>query len=302
LVIAAAGRPDSAHLESARRAIAPPPELETRIKAFIATELGGVLPRSPDRGLDHYYTTVVLGTRAVDAFRVLAAHAPSTGLPLVDVGAGLGSFVLLSLLLDRPAVGVEPGAAELALAQARAVSLGLPPESFRRGTGEELPVPRAGAGAVLLQDVLEHVRDWRAVLAQAVRALAPGGALYVKGPSYGVRFFEPHYRVPWIPMLPRPLATRYLRALGRDPEYLRHIGFIRRGEVLRELRSLGLELFFPRVSKLGQPELISRAWARRLAALATRARVPSVIARGLAESPLQSAIDVVAVKPNSGTS
>jgi len=298
-VIAAPGALDSTRLELARRAIVPPPELEQRIKALIASELGGVLPPRPDRGLDHYYATVVRGTRAVDAFRGLAGHVPSTALPVVDIGAGLGSFVLLSLLLDQPTVGVEPGVAELDLARERAVSLGLPPESFVQGTGEELPVPPSGAAAVLLQDVLEHVRDWRAVLAQAARALTPGGALYVKGPSYAVRFFEPHYRVPWLPMLPHSLAAPYLRALARDPHYLRHIAFIRRGEVLRELRSLGLELFFPRVSKLGRPELINRAWARRVTALAVRARVPGAIARSLAESPLQSAIDVVAVKPTS---
>jgi hypothetical protein len=62
---------------------------------------------------------------------------------------------------------------------------------------------------------------------------------------------------------------------------------------MSELRTIGFELEFPRLAKLHEPSSVNRPWARRLAALA--ARVPA--AERLAESPLQSTIDVVARKP-----
>lgn len=272
----------------------PDPELDARVREHLRAQLGRVLPRDPGRGLDWYYDWVVLGSRSAEAFAVLRAHDRRPDLPWLDIGSGLGTFVLLARSRGRAAVGVEPGRAELELATERAARMqDAGREPFRHGQGEAIPHEDASMGGALLHDVLEHVGDWRTVLREAWRVLAPGGALYVKGPSYAVRFVEPHYRVPWLPLLPRPAARRYLRLLGRDAAYFEHIGYRRRGEVLRELRAIGFELAFPRLAKLHDPGSVNRAWARRLAA--TAARVPA--AERLAESPLQSTIDVVARKP-----
>lgn len=288
---------DITGVEDARRSLVPSPVLEKRIRSFIASQLAGVLPTAPARGLDPYFDTVVLGSRAVDAYRVVAGRMPAAGSPVIDVGSGLGTFVLLSRRLGLPAVGIEPGEDELALARERARELHLPPDLFRTGAGERLPFPDGSAGAVLMQDVLEHVSDWRAVLQEAARVLAPGGFVYVKGPSYSMRLFEPHYRVPWLPMMPRSLAQPYLRLLGRDPSYMDHIGYRRRGEVLTELRRLELVTSFPRLEKLGYPETINRPWARRLVRLTMGARLPARLAAAIAEGPFQSTIDVVAQEP-----
>ena len=56
----------------------------------------------------------------MDAYRVVAGRMPATGSPVIDVGSGLGTFVLLSRSLGLPAVGIEPGEEELALARERA--------------------------------------------------------------------------------------------------------------------------------------------------------------------------------------
>ena len=283
---------------AARAILDPGPELEQRIKAFIDDQLGGVLPRDPGRGRDRYYDAVVLGARALDAHRVLARELPVPDGPVLDVGSGLGSFVLVSNAVGRAAIGVEPGGAELELARERAARLGQPRDAFREGVGEQLPAADGEMAGVLLQDALEHVPDWRATLREAVRVLRPGGSLYVKGPSYAVRFFEPHYRLPWVPLLPRPLARRYLGATGRDPAYLEHVGYRRRGAVLRELRALGLELDFPRTWRVADPALVNRRAVRGVVAIANRAGPPGrALLRALADNPFQSTIDVVGRKP-----
>ena len=282
-----------------RERLRPAPALDAEVRAFLEAQLGRVLPPDRRRGLDWYYDWVVLGERSSEAYRVLSDHDARPDLPWLDIGSGLGTFVLVAALGGRDAVGVEPGPEEIALARERAASLpGGDPDAFSSGVGEALPYADASMGGALLHDVLEHVGDWRAVLREARRVLAPGAPLYVKGPSYAVRFVEPHYRVPWLPLLPRPLARRYLRALGRDVGYFEHLGYRRRGEVLSELRELGFELRFPRLEKLRRPDSVNRPWMRRAVELTgTPAGRPlRTVAERLAESPLQSTIDVVAVR------
>jgi SAM-dependent methyltransferase len=288
----------SLDLDALRERLRPGEELDARIRAFLGDQLGRVLPPDPRRGLDWYYDWVVLGSRSAEAFAILSAHDPRPDLPWLDIGCGLGTFVLLAELQGRDAVGIEPGEAELALGRERlAQALGGDGERLRAGVGESLPYAEGSMGGALLHDVLEHVADWRAVLREAWRVLAPGAALYVKGPSYAVRFVEPHYRVPWLPLLPKPVARRYLGALGRDTGYLEHLGWRRRGEVLGALRAIGFELQFPRLAKLHEPATINRGWMRR--AVETVSSVPPLTAAAetLAEGPLQSTIDVLARKP-----
>lgn len=281
-----------------REQLRPGPELDARVRAHLRDQLGRVLPADPQRGLDWYYDWVVLGSRSAEAFTILGRHDRRPDLPWLDIGAGLGTFVLLAELQGRSAVGVEPGEAEIALGRERlAERLDDGRDRLLAGVGEALPFGDASMGGALLHDVLEHVGDWRAVLREAYRVLAPGAALYVKGPSYAVRFVEPHYRVPWLPLLPKPVARRYLGALGRDTGYLEHLGWRRRGEVLAALRALGFEPHFPRLDKLRDPTAVNRAWVRRAVETVGSTPLLSSAAERLAEGPLQSTIDVVAVKP-----
>jgi len=281
-------------LTQLRERLRPEAELDERVRSHLREQLGGVLPADPERGLGWYYDWVVLGSRSFEAFEILSRHDRRPELPWLDLGSGLGTFVLLAQMRGRATLGIEPGTAEVQLARERAAALeGADPSAFTQGVGEALPYPDASMGGALLHDVLEHVGDWRVVLREAYRVLAAGAPLYVKGPSYAVRFVEPHYRVPWLPLLPRPIARRYLAALGRDVGYFEHLGYRRRGEVLAELRRLGFELEFPRLAKLRDPTAVNRPWARRLVELA--GRVPAT--ERLAEGPLQSTIDVIARKP-----
>lgn len=283
--------------EEARDLLRPDPALEQRIRTFLSDQLGRVLPSDPARGLAWYYEWVVLGERAREAWRYLDGAWVDRSLPLVDIGCGTGSLTLLANEVGGPAVGIEPGdEVELAVARWQACR-GTAPAPFLRAVGETLPFADASVGAVMLHDVLEHVRDWEAVLREVRRVLAPGAGVYVKGPSYAFRFVEPHYRVPWAPLLPKPIARRYLSLLGRDTDYLEHIGYRRRGAVLSRLLALGFELSFPRRQKLEDLGSINRASVRRVVAPFAGDGPLAGIGRALADQPLQSVIDVVARRP-----
>jgi SAM-dependent methyltransferase len=272
----------------------PDPALAARIRELISSQLGGVLPPAPARGVDRYYDWVVLGGRSLEAYRVVRRCRPPVEEPVLDVGCGLGSFVLLANRCGMAALGVEPSREELELARRRAAA-GDPSRTgpFLEAVGERLPFGRATFSAVVLHDVLEHVDDWRGVIRECRRVLVTGGIVYVKGPSYTVRFVEPHYLVPWLPLLPRPLARRYLAALGRDVSYFENVYYRRRGEVQRELVAQGFSLSFPRHAKLAEPETINREWVRRAASSVSRSAALSGLLKLAADNPLQSTIDVV---------
>lgn len=84
--------------------------------------------------------------------------------------------------------------------------------------GRRLPVGDGAFDFVLLNHVYEHVEDQEALFHETWRVLAPGGRAYV---AAGNRFalVEPHYRLPFLSWLPRPLADLYLRATRRGRAY-----------------------------------------------------------------------------------
>ena len=94
------------------------------------------------------------------------------GRRLLDVGAYIGVFVEVAREAGWDACGVEPSQWAVSQAQQR----GLP---VMQGTQETLRVGAGTFDVVTMWDVIEHVGDPPAELAQAHRFLKPGGLLAV---------------------------------------------------------------------------------------------------------------------------
>jgi SAM-dependent methyltransferase len=112
-----------------------------------------------------------------DTERALLESAGLPDRPLLEIGCGAGAN-LEHLGARRGSLGVDSSPGKLA--QARAA---LPRVGFVRGDAAALPVADASFDAVLVRDVLHHVVDRAAVLAEAARVLRPGGALAVIEPN-----------------------------------------------------------------------------------------------------------------------
>jgi SAM-dependent methyltransferase len=98
---------------------------------------------------------------------------------VVDAGCAFG-FGTAVLAPEHDAIGVERDAGYAAQARRRYPALRLV-----RGDVAALPLRSGAADAVLLLDVLEHLPDPAAALAEARRVLRSGGALVVSVPRRG---------------------------------------------------------------------------------------------------------------------
>jgi len=100
-----------------------------------------------------------------------------SGKVVVDVGCGGGLLAEELAALGAQVIGVDPAAASIATARKHASAARLDID-YRLGRGEQLPLGDGVADIVCCVDVLEHVADLDAVIAETARVLKPG-ALYV---------------------------------------------------------------------------------------------------------------------------
>lgn len=178
------------------------------------------------------------GPAASAANDIERAGIPIAGAAVLDLGAGLGTMSEELVLRGAHVIALEPGAAWAALTRRRVERHGHPFQLIE-GFGEDVPLPDASVDLVVSLQVLEHVKDPQKVLAEIWRVLKPGGSFYLACENY-LAFLEGHYRVPWFPLLPKPIAALYLRALGRDPTFLREsVTYVTYPGILRWCRKLG---------------------------------------------------------------
>ncbi len=109
-----------------------------------------------------------------------AAGERRSGRVLVD-GCGLGAYLARLDTDASQAVGLD-------IEQERACDAHLKTARVLCAAGESLPFPADYFDLVLSHEVLEHVQDDRAAVAEIVRALRPGGRLVLFCPNRGYPF------------------------------------------------------------------------------------------------------------------
>jgi ArsR family transcriptional regulator len=98
---------------------------------------------------------------------------------VLDVGTGTGKLLAILGPKAEQAVGIDASREMLALARANLDAAGLRQCQVRHGDMYMLPVPTGSFDLVTIHQVLHYAADPAAAIAEAARALRPGGRLIV---------------------------------------------------------------------------------------------------------------------------
>lgn len=140
------------------------------------------------------------------------------GKRMLDLGSGMGGLSVALLRahgndgLTLQSMDYNPDYCKIARLRAERYDLDL---NIAVAAGEALPYPARSFDCVVCLDVLEHVTDPYRVLSEIFRVLLPGGVVLTTVPNRHA-FRDPHYHLPLINWLPRPLAEGIIRRAGRS--------------------------------------------------------------------------------------
>jgi ubiquinone/menaquinone biosynthesis C-methylase UbiE len=146
---------------------------------------------------------------------------------VVDVGGGTGGVSAPLRAKVGGILVVEPSETLVRRGRRRHQRL-----AFAVGDGRALPLRDASVDAVLLVEVLHHVSDAAAVLAEAARVLRPGGSLLVEETEFGpglvgrLRYWAERALSGGVWPRSRTEISARLAALGLRPRLLDHEGFV----------------------------------------------------------------------------
>lgn len=167
----------------------------------------------------------------VEQWNYIASHIgieAARTMRFLEIGSGMGLFVLCGSLLGFHIVGVEPsqGAYEISSAIARILfEDNNHAQRVIQAQGNNLPFPDESFDMVVSFQTMEHVQHLPDLLCEVRRILVRGGTFFAQFPNYA-SFYEPHYGL-LAPLIAGKALTRwYLRMLARPTMFLNHLQWI----------------------------------------------------------------------------
>lgn len=201
-----------------------------------------------DKWAEHYVSEYPRGRFILRTIRRYAPDLPLESARVLDVGCGDAGVLIAFAEAGARCAGVEPDPRSLERGQVRAEEHGVRID-LRHGFAEALPFEDAAFDLVVLDNVLEHVGDRAATLAEIRRVLRPGGVLYLVTPkpfaAYSL-WSDPHYAMAGLVLMPRPMQVWYFERVRGGGRGSYGVGVIptRRG-VLRMLARHGFRSLVP---------------------------------------------------------
>jgi SAM-dependent methyltransferase len=147
---------------------------------------------------------------AQDTIRQLSQYTALSGQVVADIGGGPGFFVRELRGAGALAFCVDTDSGELS-------AQGRPESGSTLGSALRLPLASGAVDVCISSNVLEHVGDWPAMLAEMVRATRPGGIVFVAFTNW-LSPWGGHETSPWHYLGGERAARRYERRHGRPPK------------------------------------------------------------------------------------
>lgn len=152
--------------------------------------------------------------KALKIERLLGLNRRPPGVRMLEVGCGSGGIA--HYFGTHPRLRCEVHAVDVV--DGREITDGY---RFSRVTGVQLPFAAGAFDAVISNHVIEHVGEEAAQLThlrELRRVMKPDGIGYLAVPNRW-QLVEPHYRLPFLSWLPRPMRSAYVRVSGRGLGY-----------------------------------------------------------------------------------
>ena len=181
----------------------------------------------PERGYQHNFSRMVEGAmynhhvRERKAKTILAIlqdfldKKTISSLSLLDVGSSTG--IIDNFLADHfsevTGIDIDKEAIEYALASFKKSNL-----KFKVDDLMELSFSDNTFDVVVCTQIYEHVPDARTMIKEIYRVLKPGGICYFAAGNR-MTILEPHYRLPFLSIVPRPFAHICLKISGKGDYY-----------------------------------------------------------------------------------
>lgn len=223
---------------------------------------------------------------------------------VLDIGSGFGSFVYLLRQKKINAYGLEITDFLVKYSRERLIELSLKEPSssiYLKGTALKLPFSNNSFDVITMWNVLEHIQDHKTALKEAFRVLKPNGKLFIDNVNYSWCFIEPHYRVTWLPFLPKKLGIAYLKLRNLNPNYMKNgIFLVSKFSILRVLYKSNAHISTSLIEKLKakNPIILSPFKKRLWNFLHQLCLIPLVVTvlKVLAWNPLSKYTSIIVTK------
>jgi len=170
-----------------------------------------------------------LKSAKVTAERIISVLPICSNFKILDVGCGGGELLkILSEKTGADCYGVEPFPMyEFIFDNSKIL----------KAKAEDLPFTSNSFDLVICVDVLEHVDNIEKALSELIRVSRK--FIYIRYPNY-LYPYEPHFKKPFFPYLPKTLARLYFKLLGFSSEevsFINHINYLNKISLLRYLKN-----------------------------------------------------------------
>jgi len=144
---------------------------------------------------------------------LIRRYVPLEGRRVLDVGCGLGAYVANFARFTDEAYGMDVDPPRVREGRRRGV------DRLLLAAAETLPFADGSFDVIVLNEVIEHVRDDRATLREALRVLRPGGSVVIYAPNrlypfetHGIYLGKRYIfgNIPLVNWLPGPVRNRFV--------------------------------------------------------------------------------------------
>lgn len=136
-------------------------------------------------------------------------------LSVLDVGASTGIIDNLLSKKFKRVVGIDIDEKAIKFAQKNFKRRNL---KFELGDAMKLNFTKNSFNIIICTQIYEHVPDPKKLFAEIYRVLKPGGVCYLAAINR-LWPWEPHYNLPFLSWLPKPVANQYVRIFRKANEY-----------------------------------------------------------------------------------